>query len=148
MPTKPEKKLIKTINKLMAGQWEASPVENFRGSGFSDYVNSCHGRHVFIEYKHVEEWPKRPDTIIKVDHFTKYQKIFLYRHGKHGNGGAFLCLQVGQDILWFNYKQAQKVGKMDKGDMIMLCCDMFKLPFYKDETEAIKQSIIEILTTR
>jgi len=145
---KPEKKLIETIHKIMKNEWTTDAVENLRGQGFSDYVFSCHSRHGFIEFKHRPKWPKRPDTIVTIDHYTKWQKAFLYRHGKHGNGGAFLCLQVERDVMFYNYHASQIIGNITKTPMmsVNLCTYTFNLPLLGDESSLIQSRLITTLT--
>jgi len=52
----------------------------------------------WIELKELDEWPKRPGTIVRVERFTNEQRIWLERRWGKG-GAAWLLLKVRQDWL-------------------------------------------------
>lgn len=123
MINKSEKKFIKHISSIMGKSWILLKIETRIGSsypGVADCAYSCSGRHGWIEFKYQAEWPKRSATIVRLKHFTKDQKRFLYNHGKHGKGGCFLFLQVADDVLIFDYKNIHKIGKLNKEDLVDL----------------------------
>jgi penicillin-binding protein-related factor A (putative recombinase) len=88
------------------------------GLGISDVLYSLEGSRGLIELKYIKEWPKRKTTTVKIKHFTKEQKLFLYKHGRE-SGLCFLFLRVGKkDFLLFDHLQAQNLGKLTKDQMI------------------------------
>jgi len=73
---------------------DAVPVENGARPGTPD-VNITTG---WIELKKVEAWPKREDTLLRVDHFSPQQKIWIARR-ERAQGRVWVLLQVGTDYL-------------------------------------------------
>lgn len=72
-------------------------VENRVGAGTPD-VNYTEG---WIELKWMRSWPKRGTTIVKIEHYTKQQKIFAVKRRRAG-GNCWLLLQVKQQWLLFD----------------------------------------------
>lgn len=93
------KRVVKALKRL-----HAISVENPCLPGTPD-VNYVEG---WVELKCVEKWPKREDTILRLDHFTPQQKLFLRKRWAKG-GNAFLLLQVEQDWLLFDGPTAAEV---------------------------------------
>lgn len=48
---------------------------------------------VWIELKSLERWPKRPDTLIRMEHWTPQQRVWHLRRAKAG-GISFVLLEV------------------------------------------------------
>lgn len=71
-------------------------VENSANLGTPD-VNYTAG---WVELKYISEWPKRPETVVRADHFTPQQRTWLTRRVRSG-GRAFMLLRVGVDWLLF-----------------------------------------------
>lgn len=120
MRNQPEKEFIGHIKKIMGPDWILSKIETRIGSsniGVSDCAYSCSGRHGWIEFKYQKEWPKRRDTIVRLKHFTRNQKQFLYRHGKHGKGGCFLFLHIEDQILVFDWRVVHYIGKLNRMEL-------------------------------
>lgn len=68
----------------------------------------------WLELKALDRWPVRPDTPLRVPHFTPQQRIFLIRRCKAG-GRAYVLLTVGRDWLLFNgAAAAHALGKSPK----------------------------------
>lgn len=75
---------------------DARPVENPVDPGFPDveYIGGV------LELKAVDAWPKRPDTPLRVEHYTQEQRIWHER--RHVKGGrVHVLLQVGSEFLLF-----------------------------------------------
>lgn len=71
----------------------------------------------WIELKQIDERPKLSRTAIKVDHFTKRQRIFLEDHWEAG-GNAFLLIQVERTYFLFDGDDAAKhVGDLSWAEM-------------------------------
>ena len=72
----------------------AISVENPCHPGTPD-VNYAHG---WIELKAMPEFPKRPDTPLRVPHYTPQQKIWAVKRS-HAGGLCWLLIMVGRE--WF-----------------------------------------------
>jgi len=91
-------------------------VENLVQAGTPD-VNYTRG---WIELKYAPRWPVRPDTPLKLDHFTNEQRVWLTRRCAAG-GRAFLVLKVGDEWLLFNGRVAAEwVGRVDRHQLCLL----------------------------
>lgn len=97
---------------------EATRHEDALQAGISDvsYI-SANGHHGWIELKKLAEWPKRPSTIVRLDHYTDAQRIFLKRKGRRG-GFTWLFLKVDRDHLLFDWIGAQRVGQVNQEDLV------------------------------
>jgi hypothetical protein len=96
-------------------------VDNPRNPGTPD-LNYIEG---WIELKVIPNWPKRRDTLVRVDHFTSSQKIWLYNRSVAG-GRADLLLQVGAEYLVIQGNRCLAVGSLDKEDLIQISKGYFK----------------------
>lgn len=74
----------------------------------------------WIENKAMEHWPVKPETPLRVDHFTPQQRIWLIRRRRAG-GRAFLLLTVGRDWLLFDGAVAAEcLGKVPQHTLYTL----------------------------
>ncbi len=80
-------------------------VENLLGDGTPD-VNYIGG---WIELKHLEAFPVRPRTHVKVQ-FEPNQVSWLVRRGAAG-GGAWCLVQVGRKYFLFGWREVPLVAK-------------------------------------
>ena len=112
-----EASLWNTLRKNMKGKWEADRVENPASPGTPDvYYTMLHNSAMgWIELKHAHEWPKRPTTPLKIEHFTKQQRSFIRRHGKAGANVSVL-LQVERDYFLLDWDAALQIGEFIKAD--------------------------------
>jgi len=93
--------------KLRCKGTHAIRVENSVGPGTPD-VNIClDGREVWVELKHVHEWPARQDTLVDIG-LRPDQVTWLGRRGRAG-GNVWILVQVGTDYLLFWWKFAPKL---------------------------------------
>lgn len=68
-------------------------IENMVGRGRPD-VNYCVvGVEGNIELKQIAAWPKKPETVVEVDHFTPQQRIWI-RTRLSAGGRVYVLLQV------------------------------------------------------
>lgn len=105
-----EASLWTTVSKNMKGEWEIQRVENSVGPGTPDvYYTMNSGTMGWLENKHAHEWPKRPSTALRLDHFTPQQRSFLRRHGKL-KANVWILLQVESDYFLLDYQEAQNIG--------------------------------------
>jgi len=86
------KLMIKALNKL--GQ-DAVSVENMVGPGTPD-INFIGN---WVELKYIQDWPKRAETKLTIDHYTQQQRVWLLRRW-YNKGAAWLCLQVSKTREW------------------------------------------------
>lgn len=85
------------VKALNARGQNAIPVENPAFPGTPD-VNYIGG---WIELKWIEEWPKRNDTVVRIDHYTPQQRVFAIRRRLAG-GTCWLLLQCRREWLLFD----------------------------------------------
>lgn len=62
----------------------------------------------WIELKELDDWPVRPTTVVRVDHFRPEQKIWLRRRCNSGCD-AWLLLKVRQEWLLLEGATAAKI---------------------------------------
>lgn len=91
-------------------------VENRVLPGTSD-VNYVEG---WIELKWIRNFPKKPDSIVRIKHYTNQQKLFIRK--RHLSGGkAFLLLQVKREWFLFTHPATMEVGKLTRQGLIDSC---------------------------
>lgn len=102
------KKVVKALRPL-----HAVSIENGCGCGTPD-VNYADG---WLELKAIEKWPARENTIVKVDHFTPDQRLWLRKRHEAG-GTVFLLLKTGPEwLLFYGIDAAEYVGKVPRSDL-------------------------------
>lgn len=104
-------RVMATLRKL-----HAIRVENPCLPGTPD-VNCALG---WIELKWLEDWPKRADTTVRIDHYTPQQRIFGQKRDRAA-GLSVLLLQVEstQDWLLFDGPTAARiVGHVPRAELI------------------------------
>lgn len=75
---------------------DAHPVENPVHPGFPD-VEFIGGT---MELKKVDNWPARPDTPLRLDHYTQGQRVWHTRRWTKG-GNVTVLVQVSVEYLLF-----------------------------------------------
>lgn len=97
-------------NRLKEMRQDPISVENKAYPGTPD-VNYVGG---WIELKSMDRWPVREATIVKIEHFTREQRIWLRRRIQKG-GRTHLLLSVGKEWLLFRGDvAADHVGLVDR----------------------------------
>ena len=92
----------------------AMAVENPCLPGTPD-VNYVEG---WIELKWLRSWPVRPDTIVRLEHYTVQQKVWAFRRRKVG-GQCWFLLQVRREwILLDGAVAAFVVNRTTKRELI------------------------------
>lgn len=95
----------------------------------------------FVELKALKSYPKRPETPVRIEHYTDDQRKWLRKRYEAG-GGAWLALRVRTDWYIFNALKAQKVGFLTKSEMQEYATNYFKTKPSADELcVAFKQSL-------
>ena len=79
----------------------------------------------WIELKYVDRWPVRPDTPLKIDHFTKQQRI-RHRKRRQAGGKSFVLIKVDKGInaqwlLFDGRVAADNIGTKNKEELCSLC---------------------------
>jgi hypothetical protein len=89
-------------------------IENVVGEGTPD-IEFVGG---WIESKFLWEWPRRPDTIIHIRHFTTEQRAWHVRRAAFG-GISFVALEVEDDLLIIKGdKAARMIGNTTRGELL------------------------------
>lgn len=81
------------------------PVENPCLPGTPD-VN-CHVG--WIELKSIKKWPKNDNLVVKIEHFTTQQKLFL-RNRWRENKDAFILIKIDRDWFLFTGAWSKEIG--------------------------------------
>lgn len=102
------RKVIKGLKTL-----DAVPVENPVMPGTPD----VHYMDGWIELKWLRAWPARPGTIVRIEHYTPQQKLWIRRRHLAG-GNVFLLLQVRKEWMLFTHPATMEVGKLTKQQLI------------------------------
>lgn len=93
---------------------DAQAIENALFAGVPD-VEFIGG---WIELKALTDWPKRPDTLVRIEHFTMEQRHWLRRRVRRG-GKAWLLLRVGKEWLLFpGDKAADIIGTLTRAQLV------------------------------
>lgn len=115
----PEKAMWYQLREDLIGYWDATRHEDRLNEGVPDVSFGSKDKQGWIELKALHDWPKKENTIVKIDHYTPQQKIWLLKRGRVG-GCCWLLLKVKYDWLLFDYKNAQLVGKSNKQQLFTL----------------------------
>ncbi len=95
---------------------DAFAVENPMKPGTPD-VNYADG---WIELKWLRNWPVRATTVVRIDHYTKEQRVFLRKRWLTSQS-AYLLLQVRREWMLFDGESAAKyVGNIQKEQLKMI----------------------------
>jgi hypothetical protein len=101
----------------MLAPLNAIPVENPARPGTPD-VNYVEG---WIELKWLRSWPKRPETVILIDHYTTQQRLWAYKRRKAGGQSWFLLQCKREWILLDGAVAAFTVNRSTKAELISAC---------------------------
>jgi hypothetical protein len=112
------------LRKKMAPHWQADRHEDKLNLGVADVsfaMNGCW--HGWMELKHIHEWPKRASTVVRIDHFTHEQRLWLRLKGEAA-GNTWLLLNVGDargEWLLFNWRKLPLVGVVTRSELYDHC---------------------------
>lgn len=102
------------VRELRRDGVDAVAVEALTPPGFPD-VSYADG---LLELKWLPAWPARPDTPVRVDHFTREQRLLLRRRWLSG-GDAWLLLQVENVWMLFDGETAAAyVGDVNRAGLL------------------------------
>ena len=87
-------------------------IENDVLPGTPDMNLCINGAEYWVELKFLDKWPIRPQTPVKIKHFTPVQRLFLRQRWNAG-GASFLLLKVGEtrQYLLFIGAHCQGIGE-------------------------------------
>lgn len=112
---KPEQRLWGIIKNGMSGEWHAQRHEDKYCVGIPDVSYGLRGVHGWLELKYLARWPQKATTTVKLDHFTKQQRLWLRTRGRMA-GSCFLFLQVESDfalVPWNHITMNDESSKQD-----------------------------------
>lgn len=114
--------------------WDALAVENPAKPGTPDLECTLG----WIEVKWMRSWPKRPETVVRVDHYTPQQRVWARRRALAG-GKVWLMLIVGTEWLLFRGEDAAEyLGKLTQGGLYDLAVrDWTRTPRRKELEECL-----------
>ena len=84
--------------------------EDAVNEGIPDVSRGYQGHTIWVELKHVHEWPKMDNTTVRLHRYTLEQRAFLWNRGRITNH-CFLLLQVEEELFLFGHTAAQAVGR-------------------------------------
>lgn len=90
-----EKQLWKQLREKVGPYGDLTRIENLLEKGTPDVNGSIWGVDFWLELKEIDGWPVRPATPVRIDHYTKEQRLWLRRRTL-ARGRAFLLLRVGK----------------------------------------------------
>lgn len=108
-----EKEMRQEVRKALK-RLDAKSIENCVGVGTPD-VNYADG---WLELKWEAHWPVRPETPLRIDHYTPVQRLWHMKRWTAG-GRVYLLLQVASDWLLFNGDTAATiVGRVPRAELV------------------------------
>lgn len=110
------------IRQGMKDKWNASRHEDITSRGIPDVSFGLGGKNGWIELKILNRQP-RELTILRLEHFTVWQKRWLINRGNAG-GNCWFFLRLGpltnREYLLFNYLTIDRIGFITRVEMITL----------------------------
>ena len=107
-----ESSLWKSLSKIMKHYWIARRLECSYPSGVPDvyYRLPHHGRWYpgWIELKYLPKYPKNRTLKIRIDHFTKEQKLWIRQELRTG-GVSLLLLKIERTVFLLDEKTALNI---------------------------------------
>lgn len=97
---------------LLKARLDPVRVENPIHPGTPD-VNLADGR--WVELKCIPRWPRRASTVVRIDHFTPQQRVWLFRRWHFAPGSTLLLLEVQSEKQWLLFDgdvAARVVGRV------------------------------------
>jgi hypothetical protein len=116
-----EAALWTTLKNHLRGQCHSSRHEDTAGLGIPDVSFGINNVNGWIELKYSHEYPKRESTPVRIRHFTKEQRHFLWERGTHG-GHCWVLWQIHRDYLLFDHHAVWKLGNIPKNELLALSC--------------------------
>jgi len=98
--------------------------------GTPDVSYGLNGRDGWIELKILPARFKNTNTIVRLEHFTVWQKRWLTDRGHSGTGLCWFFLRVGgphdREYLLFNYLSIDSIGFMTMDEMVEIADGYWK----------------------
>jgi hypothetical protein len=97
---------LRRTDLCVRGKWLR--VENPACPGTPDVHYCVDGISGWLELKRLESWPVRAGTPVRIEHYTKEQRLWIMDYALNG-GRVHLLLQVASDFLLFDPSAAVDV---------------------------------------
>jgi hypothetical protein len=98
-----EAKLWEILRNGMRGRWHAVRIEDCLSEGVPDVSYGIPSAQGWIELKVLYAFPKRPDTKVKVDHWTSEQKLWMRSRGSiSGDVWLFIAVDLEFFLFWWD----------------------------------------------
>jgi hypothetical protein len=88
-----EKDLSRLLLKNMRQHGHFERIENMTGVGMPDVSYAISGEEGFIENKWRAAWPRDPEDVVTLDHYTNQQRIWARQRTAAG-GRVYLLLEI------------------------------------------------------
>lgn len=99
--------IVQVENSILPGH----PDTNYCIRSNSIFEELSEGQAGDMELKYIKEWPKREKTVVKIDHYTKEQRIWIFKRAM-AFGSVFLFVQVKNEYFLFGaFAAVEMVGK-------------------------------------
>lgn len=95
----------------MGDRWDAQRHEDKFQLGIPDVSFGLPGVNGWIELKFLKEYPKRRDSVIRIEHYTENQRQWLYRRWKMA-GHVFLLIQISNEFFLFTGQEMALLGNV------------------------------------
>ncbi len=99
----------------------------------------------WIELKDVDR-PKRPTTPIRIDHFTKRQRLWLYRYGM-SRGHAWILVHVEDVNYLFDWRYCWVLGDLTEDELMEECAlwwtDKGSWIFFKPLADTLCSGVVD-----
>ena len=118
----PEKRFTNNVIAGLKGLAICQRHEDMYSTGIPDISYDIEGMKGsgWIEMKAIPDWPKKENTIVRLEHFTKQQRAWIIKHGSK-NARTFIFLRVANDYLIFDWTAATLIGNTVKELLYEAC---------------------------
>ena len=118
--TKLSRKIVQKIKELCPKS-DTQRHED-RSEGIPDLSYTINGVSGWVELKQVKEWPSRQSTQVKINHYTKFQRVWLFKRSRAG-AKCYVLLMTPEEHYWlFDFPNLMEVGNVTKDKLEELAC--------------------------
>jgi hypothetical protein len=114
-----EKALWRYLNNGVGQRWDACRHEDCATSGVPDVSFGMHDYarekviNGWIELKVLDDWPRRPDTVVKFRSLSKEQRMWMNGRGTAG-GNVWILVRVQRHYMLFHYTALDFIGTTNR----------------------------------
>lgn len=105
----------RTVKPGLSG-WDPQRVETSEKDGFPD-VSHVYG---LVELKYVRWWPKRENTVLRIDHYSQEQRVFHKRRCRAGGLCHVLLGVEAEHFLFWGEVASDYLGRISRMEMLMM----------------------------